>query len=655
MVDRPLNEQHEWGGRTFRATSTFDTGGQTLLAGRPAADTDPSQVPFTASSSDNLFAPVTNGPSSFHPYILPHVPDPYDPRRFDNHTPSNLPHPSLSLPRLPRRSLSHTVSPRIHPLEYRSLPPLNHPPPVFPHNPYPPHPSNPPLYHHSPPIQYVYLPAPPSDTSLTPSSKSLPVISSIHSLNSKSDFYAWDEGVCTLLRLLGIHGHVIDPTLPVDPLFPDSSPALPPALSQPPTAVEMKALTRWRDNDNIAQYVLVGRLGALARQLLPPASMSTRTAFAVYTTLTRYFGLRNFADCDELATSLLQSRCEHNRVQDYVARWRAGVARLSSARFPFSIHIFINAFVKSLPNTITFATLRATLPDRLSSWDDSSIGPLITVTNEVMDLEVAFRHSSQSHSCSAPQQPSLPPQVSLTSQPLAAPPSTQVPPSSVQSAPPRAPRQTLSCNNCKDKGFCFTGHTDGTCFQPGGGMEGHRDEYMSNKGCFHAMFVECLDNASLCDSSMVPDVVSPSSPDSLPVLDDEIVLPPLANLCIATSAHNFDLRDDLYIPCFPKFFPFACASIDFQSAAMVSMVSLYNALLDSGCTHHIIRDRSLFSSYTAHPVSVGTANCGSLEAFGSGDVEFRYPYRDRHVVFTLRGVPLCSRSTYQPPFRWRSR
>ena len=49
-----MNEQHEWGGTRFHTTSTNETGGQTLLAGRPAADTNPSQVHFTASSSDDL-------------------------------------------------------------------------------------------------------------------------------------------------------------------------------------------------------------------------------------------------------------------------------------------------------------------------------------------------------------------------------------------------------------------------------------------------------------------------------------------------------------------------------------------------------------------------------------------------------------------------
>ena len=345
-------EQHEWGGSRFRATSATDTGGHTFLASRPVADTDPSQVPFMASNSDTLFAPVTGGPSHVPPYILPTIPEFYRPPEpftptlphshpnhihppvFNNHLPlyDRAPHPPPA-----RRFRDDIPVP---------VPPLYPPPSPHPYVPQPPPHSFPP--YQPPPIQYIYVPTPSEESpSLAPSSKSLPIITTIHSLNSKTDFYASDEGVCTLLRLLGIHGHIVDPALPVDPLYPELSPALPPVLSHPPSPAELKALTRWKDNDNIAQYVVVGRLGGLARQLLPSAYMGVRTAFTMYSTITRYFGLRNFGDCDELATSLLQLRCDGNRIQDYVARWRAGITRLCSAKYPFSVRVFINAFIKS--------------------------------------------------------------------------------------------------------------------------------------------------------------------------------------------------------------------------------------------------------------------------------------------------------------------
>ena len=264
----------------------------------------------------------------------------------------------------------------------------------------------------------------------------------------------------------------MDPLLPVDPLCPELSPALPPVLSQQPTSLELKALARWKENDNVAQYVIVGRLGGLARQLLPSAYMGTRTAFTMYSTITRYFGLHNFGDCDELANSLLQLRCDNNRLQDYVVRWRAGITRLCSAKYPFSVRVFINAFVKSLPNTITFATLRTFLPDRLASWNDVDIGPFLTITNEVMDLEVAFRNSHPSSQSRTSGRPPLATQMLAPPPPLPTPPSS-LPPTSVPSSgplppPARVPKPLLSCNNCKEKGFRSTSHTDGTCFQPGG-------------------------------------------------------------------------------------------------------------------------------------------------------------------------------------------
>ena len=153
------------------------------------------------------------------------------------------------------------------------------------------------------------------------------------------------------------------------------------------------------------------------------------------------------------------------------------------------------------------------------------------------------------------------------------------------------------------------------------------------------MFAEALENSfMLSDPHVPPDPPLPtSSPILSPALDNELLLPPIANLSVAPLMPNTDLREDLYTRCDFKLLPrLALASVDFNSAALVSLVSLYNALLDSGCTHHIVRDRTLFRQYVPQTISVGTANCGSLEALGTGDVEFQYPFGDRQVIFTLR-------------------
>ena len=57
---------------------------------------------------------------------------------------------------------------------------------------------------------------------------------------------------------------------------------------------------------------------------------------------------------------------------------------------------------------------------------------------------------------------------------------------------------------------------------------------------------------------------------------------------------------------------------------LVSSKITQNSVLDSTCTQHIIRDRSLFWSYDpAGAKSVGTANCRTLETLAAGDVKLR--------------------------------
>ncbi|KAF8805601.1 hypothetical protein BYT27DRAFT_7021205, partial [Phlegmacium glaucopus] len=156
----------------------------------------------------------------------------------------------------------------------------------------------------------------------------LPSVTHISLLNSKSDFYTWDEGVTSLLRHLGLLGHILDPTEPVDPSRPDCIPIPEPLLPTSPTPVELAAFTRWWDDDNVAQHVLIARLGGTPRGLLPSSNITNRTAFMIYSTLAHYYGLRGWADGAELLNSLNSSTCTPGRVHKYVSKWRTGVSQL---------------------------------------------------------------------------------------------------------------------------------------------------------------------------------------------------------------------------------------------------------------------------------------------------------------------------------------
>ena len=466
-------------------------------------------------------------------------------------------------------------------------------------------------------------------------SKTLPSVAHIPTLTSKLDFFAWDEGVTSLIRANGLIGHILDPSEPVDPNRPDRVPTSMPVLSIPPLAQELVDLNHWWDEDNVAQHILVSRLGGIPRGLLPSSNLVTRTALSVYKMLVQYYGTCSFADCTELMNSLHNTPCTTGRVHEYVSKWRTGISRLQSAKFPFSIKICISQFVRGLPLIAAFTSLRADVSRCIASAGNQDFGEFISLTETVLELDTVFRASSLIQNPRSSRTTTVPSSSAITtSSPSSAP--------IVPGATPRPPEQVQTCNNCKTRGLRYTGHIDATCFQPGGGMEGRREEYLSNRGRVHAMFVEYLENAlDFPDHTSQPLSNSPPlSPQLPPILDDECIISPVANLCVPTFTPNTDVTFDLYDWCafiIGNHLHLAFPAVDFKHSALVSLVALFNALLDSGCTHHIIRDRALFSNYVEKEISVGTANCGSLEALGTGDVDFRYPYGDRFVIFTLKG------------------
>ena len=101
------------------------------------------------------------------------------------------------------------------------------------------------------------------------------------------------------------------------------------------------------------------------------------------------------------------------------------------------------------------------------------------------------------------------------------------------------------------------------------------------------------------------------------------------------SAHIFSpfLNSLKFVAYFFFFFRYSF----FAVTSTIMMVNSFNTLLDSGCVRHVVRDRALFCEFVEKSISVGTATYGSLDALGSGDVEFRHPFGDRFVTFTLRG------------------
>ena len=254
--------------------------------------------------------------------------------------------------------------------------------------------------------------------------------------------------------------------------------------------LDIEASNRWWAEDNVAQHILVSRLRAIPCGLLPSSSAITHTALSIYQTLLQYYGTCNFADCTELLNLLQTSACTNGRVPIFVSRWRIGLVKLRSARYNFNIKTCISLFVQGLPAIPAFNSLCADLPCQIAVNDDvHDYGAFIVMTETVLELDTIFRPAlSQQQSCLPPVPPVLPtpPPIPPSSSPTSASSSVLL-------------KKDLLCKNCKSHGLRGVGHIDTTCFQPGGGMEGCRDEYMHNKGHVHAMLAECLEHTfSLC-------------------------------------------------------------------------------------------------------------------------------------------------------------
>ena len=571
-----LNDQHRWGGERYRPPSLHSTAERTATGfmdqGRhhlrpPPESLFESQAGVIASSSDDLFHPATNTVPSSHPYTLPNLPPDPDPRANRAYisqpisSSRPLPHPSVFSS---YNNPSFTVPPPhsfyTGPVGPPPLPYLPFAPPI-PHQFIPQQPQSfPPAYAQpfqqsssSHPLDGPVRPSSAlrtssrSSTRSSPSpthSKTLPSVTHIPLLTSKHD--AWDEAVTALIHANDLIGHILEPMSPIDPNCPDLAPTPLPVLPLSPSAYDIAALNRWWSKDKTVQHILVARLGSVPRGLLPSPNIATRTALSIYRLLMHYYGTYNFADCSELLSNLHNSTCTSGRVQEYVSRWQTGISRIQSAHFVFNIKLCIGYFVCGLPLVPAFNTIRADLPDHIAGIAfEQDYGAFITLTEHVLELDTIFRSVSSSHiprPSRVSSAPALPPVVTPVSTPTS---STLDPPRVAKPIP-----SSLSCNNCKTRGLRSSGHTDMTCFQPGGGMEGRREEYMSNKGHVHAMIAACLENALLADQPLPPESPSsPTSPSISPVVDDDISLQPFVNLCVTSFAPNSDLCEDLYIRC----------------------------------------------------------------------------------------------------------
>ena len=266
--------------------------------------------------------------------------------------------------------------------------------------------------------------------------------------------------------------------------------------------------------------------------------------------------------------------------------------------------------------------LRSQLPMHVSAAGDHDYGAFVTITETALELETVFKLATQTH-----RPPRFQSSVSTT-----VPDSTNKPsvPSSTldkSTKPSSAPGSSKLCTNCG-----LTGHLALTCFKPGGGMAGQHDEFKRNRSQVVAMIIASLDEAYDMVDVDSPDIPPPTSP--IPHDNSTIVFPVSPIL----SPQNDNVHRDWYAmrdSSEPNAFS---ASSNVDHTVFLSLRDRFNTCLDSGCTDYIVQDRQLFQTYDMNgAVDIGTANCSLLSMKASGNISFRLPYQNHHVIFTLRG------------------
>ena len=144
---------------------------------------------------------------------------------------------------------------------------------------------------------YPYMGMPPLPMQPPNPIRSLPTLTHIPLLSGHLDFAPWDSGVRSILRSLGLVGHITVTGDPIDPLRPETLPSYPPNLAQGYGQADLMAYRQWWDRDAIADHVVTTRLSNLVRASIPPDNiLGTRTALTVYEAIRQLYGLRGFAD-----------------------------------------------------------------------------------------------------------------------------------------------------------------------------------------------------------------------------------------------------------------------------------------------------------------------------------------------------------------------
>src|SRR6202522_3275888 len=469
-------------------------------------------------------------------------------------------------------------------------------------------------FHHQLPAPIVPT-ANNNNTHLSSFNSSLPSTKDVPLLSGKHDWAPWHSAVRALIINANLLGHIADDPLPGASFDPGLWPTYPPTVHPRSKQDKIRSFTEWWTCDGLASHILTSRVAPSVLGCLPIANERMghrRSSRTVYATLRHQFGAVDYSAVMLIEARLRQLRCLPTRggvrVTDFIATWRTSVNQMDAAGFLPGPRQLLTIFADGLPHhTVTFINLY----DSILSWLNEPNERLLPSIHFLFDRTVNIDNNIQRNRIMHPG--SRRPLPGVPSSPAHSIPTSAIPALSPPLVTPLTTRSTRSrCSNCGREG-----HTDDTCFQPGGAMEGRREEFLASRAPRPVAHIAEVEET-------IPD-----GEEGAVVVDESTLNTEFAALSINTTN---DIIFSTYVLSSiseiskPLAQPFAFSSISQE----------YNAALDSACTNHIFHDRSLFHTYDIDgAVPVKTANFGFLTTLAVGDIKIKLTFGDKTVTWTL--------------------
>ena len=304
-----------------------------------------------------------------------------------------------------------------------------------------------------------------------------------------------------------------------------------------------------------------------------------RSARTVYFTLCHQYGAGDYSAVMVIEACLHQLRCWPTRggvrVADFINTWRTSINQMEAAGFLPSNRQLLSIIADGLlNNTVAFINLFDNIMLSLNDSNDQMLPNIHQLFDRTINIDNTLQHNRILQPSTRRPQQTTPPSTSSTQPPPAA--TSTAPATDPQNPCPGQTTSTCQCGNCGAN----NNHTTPTCFQPGGAMEGHREEYLASrppKPIAHIAEIE-------------ENPIDAEEGTQAVVIEDNTLNNEFAAMLLGTT-------NEIY------FSTYVLSSISEilpgHLFAMSSISPNYNSALDSACTNHIFRDREVFHTYNA--------------------------------------------------------